>query len=242
MVVRVKAIATERGQIYPADERDLAVDDDELLVVTMHRALVKIERALHACAAYELLAHAAHGRARWREDRQWRPSPQQHPYFDALGQLTKQIAQAGRSLFARQPEIGRDVPSGDMHMRASARERLGDARQRHPPVNQDVERTVCSRGRVASRPQSSVGRGIELIDPANAPKTAAMMGTDRGLDAFAHQAVHSLNQGSGHQQSLGQQPKQASMLLLSQLASGEDSPRERNDRQRHPNERKGAEQ
>jgi hypothetical protein len=52
------------------------------------------------------------------------------------------------------------------------------------------------------RPQWPVGRGIELTNPANAAKAAAMMSADRGLDALAHPAIHSLNRGSGHDRSL----------------------------------------
>lgn len=37
--------------------------------------------------------------------------PQQHPYLDVLGQLTKQIAQPNRQAVTCQPETGRDVPS-----------------------------------------------------------------------------------------------------------------------------------
>jgi hypothetical protein len=94
------------------------------------------------------------------------------------------------------------MPSGDMHIRASTDERFDDARQRLSPVYQHVKRAVGARRRVTTRPQCAVGRGIELIDPANAPKTAAMMDTDCRLDALPYQAVHSLHQGSGHDQSL----------------------------------------
>ena len=64
MIARVEAVAAERGQVDAADERDLAVDDHELLVVAVHRALVRVERAPDPRAAHELLAHAAHRGAR----------------------------------------------------------------------------------------------------------------------------------------------------------------------------------
>ena len=68
MITGVEAIAAERGQVDTADERDLAVDDHQLLVVAMHRPLVGVKRALHPGAADQLLAHAAHRRTSRRED------------------------------------------------------------------------------------------------------------------------------------------------------------------------------
>ncbi len=91
MVAAVVAIAAERSQIDAADERDLAVDDHELLVVAVHRALVRVELAAYAGSAEELLAHGADIGATWREGRKRRPSPQQHANLDSLGQLCQQV-------------------------------------------------------------------------------------------------------------------------------------------------------
>ena len=41
----VPAVARERGEVDPADERDLVVDDHELLVMAVHRALARVEHA-----------------------------------------------------------------------------------------------------------------------------------------------------------------------------------------------------
>ena len=202
MIAGIETIAAERGQVDTPDERDLAVHDDELLVVAVHRALVEIKRALNARAADQLLAHVAHGRARRREDRKRRSPPQQYPDLHSLGQLGEKIAQPRRLIVARQPEIGGDMPPGDMHMRASAGERLGDARQRLPAVDQHVKRAPRARRRVAVRPQPPVTRRSELIDSADTAKAATMMGADRGLDAAAHPAIRSFHQGSNHDRSL----------------------------------------
>jgi hypothetical protein len=81
------------------------------------------------------------------------PPPQQHPDLDSLGQLTKQIAQPRRPIVARQPEIRGDVPPRYIHMRASASQRLSDARQRLPTINQHVKRTPRAWRRIAGSPQ-----------------------------------------------------------------------------------------
>ena len=44
MLGRVPAVAGERRQVDPADVRDPVVDDDRLLVVTVHRPLAVVER------------------------------------------------------------------------------------------------------------------------------------------------------------------------------------------------------
>jgi len=121
---------------------------------------------LNASAPDELLAHPAHGRTSRRKDGHRRSPPQQHPHVHSLGQVAEQIAQPRRLIVTRQPEVGRDVPPGDMHMRASAGERLGDARQRLPTINQHFKRTPRARRRIAASPQRRAAWRIELIDSA----------------------------------------------------------------------------
>jgi hypothetical protein len=69
MVAAVVAIAAERGEVDAADEGEFAVDDHELLVVAVHRALVRVERASHARSADQLIARLAGGRPVGREER-----------------------------------------------------------------------------------------------------------------------------------------------------------------------------
>ena len=90
--------------------------------------------------------------------RQRRAAPQQHPDVDALGQLAEQVAQARGAGVAREAEVGGDVPAGDVHVRARAGERLGDARQRLRAVDQHLQRVAGARRRVAGRPQRAVVR------------------------------------------------------------------------------------
>jgi hypothetical protein len=80
-----------------------------------------------------------------------------------------------------------------MHMRASADQRLGDARQRLPTVNQYVKRAPCARRRIAGSPKRRAPWGLELIGPANPLQPTAMMPTDRGLDALTRPTIDALN-------------------------------------------------
>ena len=45
MAAVVAAVSSERGQIDPSDERHGVVDDHQLLVMAVHRALARIEHA-----------------------------------------------------------------------------------------------------------------------------------------------------------------------------------------------------
>jgi hypothetical protein len=99
-------------------------------------------------------------------------------------------------------EIRRHAPPGDVDMRASAAQRLGDPRQRLPTVDQYLERAARSRRRIARGPQRPSVRRLQLIDPADTPQTAMMMRTDRGLDALTCPPIGALNQSSRHPQSL----------------------------------------
>ena len=126
--------------------------------------------------------------------------PQQHPDLDALRQLTEQIAQPSRPIVARQPELRRDVPPGDMHMRASASQRLSDPGQRLPAIHQHLKRSPRSRRGIGGSPQRSAGRRFQLIDPADTLQPATMTPTDRRLDALTRPSIHALNQARAHSQ------------------------------------------
>jgi hypothetical protein len=198
MIARVKAIAAKGGQIDAPDKGDLAVHDHQLLVVAMHRPLARIERTLNAGTAKQLLAHVAHGPAGGFEDGERCSTPQQHPHLDSLGEITEQIAQPRRLTIARQPEIRRDMPPGDMHMRPSAPQRVGDLRQRLRSVDQDLELAPRAWRRVPSDPQRRLTRGIQLVDPADTPQPAAVMRSDRGLDAPTCPPIDALDQVTRH--------------------------------------------
>ena len=55
VVAPVEAVALQRRQVDPTDERQLAVDDHELLVMTVHRPLARVEGVADPRAAGEQL-------------------------------------------------------------------------------------------------------------------------------------------------------------------------------------------
>ena len=91
MLAAVEPLSFEGGQVDAADERDVVVDDDELLVVAVHRPLVRVERHRDARAADELVAHPPHLAAVRVEERQRRTGPGEHAHVDALGRSRKQL-------------------------------------------------------------------------------------------------------------------------------------------------------
>ncbi len=88
----VVAVAGQSGQVDAADERDLVVDDHELLVVAVHRAAVRVELALDLRAAHQRVALRAHQPAARLEHRHRRAGPDQHAHRHALGGLAQQLA------------------------------------------------------------------------------------------------------------------------------------------------------
>ena len=93
MLGRVEAVAGLGGEIDAADERDPVVDHDRLLVMAVHRPLLRVELALDPRVARQLVAHRAHLAARRPEQRQRRARPDEHADVDPLGQLGEQVAQ-----------------------------------------------------------------------------------------------------------------------------------------------------
>jgi hypothetical protein len=89
MLGRVIPITAEVGQIDPADKSDLVVDNDELLVVAVHRALLRVQRGLDTRPAHELIAPPAHRGPARREHRHRRAGPQQHANVDRLCRLAQ---------------------------------------------------------------------------------------------------------------------------------------------------------
>jgi hypothetical protein len=89
MLGRVITITAEIRQIDPADKRELVIDHDELLVVAVHRALVRVQRRLDPRPAHELIASRAHRRSPRREHGRRSPRPQQHANVDRLGRLAQ---------------------------------------------------------------------------------------------------------------------------------------------------------
>ena len=65
----VEPVAGEIGEIDAAHERQLVVDDDELLVMAMQRPLVRVERAHDLIALAERLADPSYDPSRKRVQR-----------------------------------------------------------------------------------------------------------------------------------------------------------------------------
>ena len=201
---------------------------------------MSIKRAPHARAPNELCADPSHGSTIGREHRYRRPCPQQHPDLDPLSQIAEQITQTRRLVVAGQPETGRNMPTGNVHIRASARERLGDPRQRLPAVNQDIERASRTRWRIASSPQRRLVRRVKLIDPVNTPQTPAMMRPVRAIDTTADPPVETLDQAAGHAHVLPPTNQSARRSPPTRTPSGSSARRPGRTRRRHRQSRSAS--
>ena len=103
----VEAVARQRREVDPADERDLAVDDHELLVVAVHRPLARVQLAADARPVHELVARGSRTARARLEQRHRRAGPQQHAHVRRARRPRRAASRSGRALVvARQPEAG----------------------------------------------------------------------------------------------------------------------------------------
>ena len=188
MVAGVEPIAAVVGHVDAADERDLAVDNDGLLVVAVERMLARIGLAADPGAAGEGRDAVADLLARGMERRHRRARPHEHPHVGPLRDLGQEPAEHTAALPPDELEVGRDVPAGHVDVVARALERLGDQRERLGAVDQHLERAPFARPRIARRPRPVAGGG-EGMAPAEAAKAPSMLGAHRRLDTVTYGRV-----------------------------------------------------
>ena len=142
MLAQVVPVAVLVREVDPADEGDPIVDDDRLLVVAVKWPFARIELALDPRALCELVSHSldlAPGRA---EERERSAGPDEDPDVESLGQLREQIAKDERGSLPHERKVGREVPAGDVHVRARRLQRIGDRGQRVRSVDEDLDRVA----------------------------------------------------------------------------------------------------
>ena len=185
MVRRVEAVTGEIREVDAADERDLVVDHDRLLMVAVHRPLVAIERTLDPRRDTQPLASRAHLGASRVKQRHGRSGPQQHANVDRLGELGQQPTEHDRRVtVAHELQRRLQMPAGDVDVRTSGGEPLGDTRERRRSIDEHLDAIARPRRRVACRPATR--RRIQRPLPTVTAKTAPMMRADQSLHAVTH--------------------------------------------------------
>ena len=132
---------------------------DDLLVVAVHRALVRVQRAPDLRPVRELVVHAAHEPAARGEDGQRRAGPQQDADGDALGQ----VRQAARGAGARR----RRVSARSRESRASPRRARSAGPRRSPPRSAAAPRAP-STSTSSSQPSRTGGSPAAHSRPSRA--------------------------------------------------------------------------
>jgi hypothetical protein len=168
---RIEAITGESRQIDSADERGFAIDEHELLVVAMQRALSSVESAADAGARRELAAHVASLASVWVKERQWGARPDKDAYVHPLRGLCEQVPQ--RRPFAAEPEVGRKVPARDPDMGPGLLDLVRDARQGFGSVDDHLELVAGTGWWIALGPTAA--RSVEGAQLADAPQAAPMV-------------------------------------------------------------------
>ena len=186
MLGRVPPVARERREVDAADVRDLVVDDDRLLVVTVHRPLAVVQRDADAGASSERVAHRPNVAARGLEERQRRARPCEDANLDALRELGEELAE--RLPILPQLEPRREVPPRDEHRRLGALQVLRDPRQRFGSVDEHLERAAAAGLRLAVGP-ARFAEGVERGVPPDSAQPPPVVRDYDGLDCIADDLV-----------------------------------------------------
>ena len=190
VLVAVEAIAAERGQVDPADEGDLVVDDHELLVVAVHRTLAHVELAANTrcrgSAPRATLRTAA---------RSGLNSGSGGPAHSSTRTSTRSASSASRSRsgracgVARQAELRRRRASPRC-ARATARPIAASHRgERLLAVDQHLD-VVAGADRCPGRPPAPALPGRQRLGPPQAVEPAPVVAAQHRLEAVAGLLVH----------------------------------------------------
>jgi hypothetical protein len=186
VIGRVETVPGEGGEVDPADEGGVSVDDRKLLVVAVQRPLARVQRELHLRPADEGFAHRAHLPSVGVEERQWRSGPAEHPHLDALRRLREQLPQC-RLRAPADPQLRREEPAREPDVRPCLFDCLREPRQRFRTVDEHLQLVPRARRRFAGGPAAR-GR-IEGPEPADALQPPTVVRRDDPVEQVAEGGV-----------------------------------------------------
>jgi hypothetical protein len=194
VVAVIEPVPRERREVDAANERDAVVDDDELLVMAVHRSFSRVELHLDPRALRELVAHRPHLATVGVEERQRGSGPGEHADVTAPGHVCEQVLQ--RRPAVAHAEVGREEPPCNVDMRLRGRDGLDHPRQRLGSVDEELgPRARTRRERAAGRP--ATWTGVERVVTATR-EPPAMVRADGALDARAERRVKAFEEWRGH--------------------------------------------
>ena len=173
VALRIPSIAVEAGQVNATDERDPAIDNDRLLVVAVHRPLVRIQGTLDSSPGHEVSPNLAQITSPGPEHGDRRTRPDQHPNRDAGGDFGQQLLQDGWALTPSHGELGREMPTGEVHRGSRSCDGKCHRLQRVRAVDHDIEGIAVARRRIATGPDARAR--IDRRAPAHTPKPSTVV-------------------------------------------------------------------
>ena len=166
------------------------VDDHELLVMAVHRALPRIGGDVHARMASEAAQLGLDVAACRTEDRQGRPGPGEHADVDPLTELAQQLLERESRPFPFEPEVRREEPAGEQDALARLPHGSHHGRQRVGAVDEDLDLVPRLRSTPAVCPER--WPDVEGALPADASQPPAVVRHHRVLEALADDAVQAI--------------------------------------------------
>jgi hypothetical protein len=129
-------------------------------------------------------------------ERQRRSRPDEHAHLDSFSELGEKIPQNRRLSLARQREVRREEPAGNVDVRLGLLELRHHPRQRFGTVDQNVERSSRTRLRITGGPATP--RSINCSQPTNPLEPAAVVPTDSATNRRSEVAISAEHEIGGH--------------------------------------------
>ena len=152
----VPRVAAIRRQVDPSDERDLAVDHDRLLVVTVHESRAAVAIGLDPRMARKSSSISRTSRCDGLNSGIGAPSTRAHARRHAC-ELREQVATTTGSSSRDRCSSGEE-PAREVDVRFGARELSGDGRERFRTVDEHLQRVPFACRKAASRTSAPMRR------------------------------------------------------------------------------------
>ena len=165
----VVPVAGQCGHVDAADEGDLVVDHDDLLVVAVQGPLPGVEHTREPAVSTELVSRRLRHLPRRLEDGDRRSGPHQQPDGHPLGEPGQEVPEGWAVRVAGEPEVRAGVPAGDVDVGSGRIKGCGHCGQSCRAVDMNDRRIAAPGGKVIARPGRRIRRcqrrGAETAEP-----------------------------------------------------------------------------
>ena len=191
----VESITGQSCQVDATDKCKRAVDDHELFVMAVHRAIVRVERSANPRPTRQSMHQLACLRARRLHDRRRRPRPDKDAHVNAIRRFREQIPHRDHCGMSLQGKPRVDRPTRDVHEGSGAAHRRRYRGQRRCPIHVHPQSVPVAHGRLRG---PSIAGATQCAAPAGTRQTPEVMTRLRGLDDVPRSRVKAADDLGDH--------------------------------------------